>query len=378
MEYELQNVLALAFTCGVFLWATRLLLLLSDLYTMKNAVKKHHVRLLNDIQAYSSSFRSQKMNDSKRISCAFSLNILKEMTVQRIQQYLRTLDHVEAVEMNTIHVPFDVLGNTLHATIENEFVGLTFDIQAGNQSCSIQVYYDVDIDLFDEKHIHQENDKNKPLWTSFWTRNRQNSDEKAERKALNSLPSSSSPRNTLDDVVDSSNLSSYRMKTCPLTFEAATGAYRVKTYNLAPVFPVQEDARMIAVVFKAMASRVQIVVHNEETRDDPIVSATIFLHLSPNSTSPTILKRLFQTQSGRVHVAHELYGMADFIECSICLEDPTRVIILPCRHCCVCATCLNEIDSCPICRTKFSSYITMDTDSSTALAAILPTSSSIV
>jgi hypothetical protein len=32
------------------------------------------------------------------------------------------------------------------------------------------------------------------------------------------------------------------------------------------------------------------------------------------------------------------------------------VTLLPCRHFCVCSTCLDEIDRCPICRTQFSTY----------------------
>lgn len=44
-------------------------------------------------------------------------------------------------------------------------------------------------------------------------------------------------------------------------------------------------------------------------------------------------------------------------ECVICLEGALDVVLLPCRHQCVCRVCLKEIDRCPICRAKFSTYV---------------------
>jgi len=43
-------------------------------------------------------------------------------------------------------------------------------------------------------------------------------------------------------------------------------------------------------------------------------------------------------------------------ECSICLENPINILILPCKHAATCSTCLKEIreknNLCPICRGK--------------------------
>ena len=36
--------------------------------------------------------------------------------------------------------------------------------------------------------------------------------------------------------------------------------------------------------------------------------------------------------------------------CSICLDDVPNVILAPCGHKCVCATCCRHIDKCPLCR----------------------------
>lgn len=49
-------------------------------------------------------------------------------------------------------------------------------------------------------------------------------------------------------------------------------------------------------------------------------------------------------------------------ECVICLEGSLSVILLPCRHLCVCRVCLQEIDKCPICRRAFSTYVCYDGD----------------
>ncbi|KDO32521.1 hypothetical protein SPRG_02998 [Saprolegnia parasitica CBS 223.65] len=388
---ELQNLVVLLFTCGLGLWAARLALLLVDLAAMRRSVQKRNVIYLPELGP--------------------SLSILEQMTTQRLQQYLRTQDQVNSFHMTKVDAPFDVVSNSLRVTHEDGRIGLSFDFQASRAGCSIETYWGVDATDFNEttpataskrptlaRHVQQ-------AWSSF-TRRRQNSDDKAERRALNSMPSSSSPTvppapssPPPDDAIDLTPIpdattataptsvattwmddtpASYQMKSSSLQFPPEnTGAYRLKTYTLPPVFPLPADASVlvVAIVFKVSAPEHVVVV--SDGRTDPIVSETIFVDVALHK-SPSITKRIYYTQSGRVHLAHELYGLNDFVECSICLEDPTRVIILPCRHCCVCPTCLNEIETCPICRTKFNAYITMDPDTSTALAAILPTSSAIV
>lgn len=54
----------------------------------------------------------------------------------------------------------------------------------------------------------------------------------------------------------------------------------------------------------------------------------------------------------------EIFGTRDATagECAICLEGAIAAVLLPCRHFCVCRTCLEEIDRCPICRAKFTTY----------------------
>ena len=57
-----------------------------------------------------------------------------------------------------------------------------------------------------------------------------------------------------------------------------------------------------------------------------------------------------------------IYGFEDPGEsdCMICYARPKNVVLLPCRHCSVCHSCLRSLrdEKCPLCRSSFSSYMT--------------------
>jgi hypothetical protein len=58
-----------------------------------------------------------------------------------------------------------------------------------------------------------------------------------------------------------------------------------------------------------------------------------------------------------VHL-QSVFGLeGDGSECSICLTAPKEVLLLPCRHLCVCQSCLVQIDKCPVCRSEFAEHI---------------------
>ncbi len=38
------------------------------------------------------------------------------------------------------------------------------------------------------------------------------------------------------------------------------------------------------------------------------------------------------------------------ITCKVCLEEPLRVVFLPCQHFVCCAQCSSQVDKCPMCR----------------------------
>ena len=38
-------------------------------------------------------------------------------------------------------------------------------------------------------------------------------------------------------------------------------------------------------------------------------------------------------------------------KCKVCLEGPCNILLLPCRHLCLCGPCKTQIELCPLCRT---------------------------
>ena len=43
--------------------------------------------------------------------------------------------------------------------------------------------------------------------------------------------------------------------------------------------------------------------------------------------------------------------------CSVCLDQPRCVVILPCGHVCTCRSCTEQLLSCPICRMTIERYV---------------------
>ena len=64
---------------------------------------------------------------------------------------------------------------------------------------------------------------------------------------------------------------------------------------------------------------------------------------------------------------HDIFGLSDWSsspECVACLTEPKDTILLPCRHLCVCHNCFDHLtlDTCPICRAPFQSYLRFDVE----------------
>ena len=49
-------------------------------------------------------------------------------------------------------------------------------------------------------------------------------------------------------------------------------------------------------------------------------------------------------------------------ECVVCLSEPPEVLLLPCRHMCVCRACFLHIEKCPVCRASFDEYVKVIAD----------------
>jgi hypothetical protein len=95
-----------------------------------------------------------------------------------------------------------------------------------------------------------------------------------------------------------------------------------------------------------------------DAEEEDVVCQCVAIDFLPTPATPhrtpVIAKRLLFTAAS-VFSSQEIFGRGAG-ECVICLEHAPAVVLLPCRHFCVCRTCLEEIDQCPICRAKFSTY----------------------
>ena len=67
--------------------------------------------------------------------------------------------------------------------------------------------------------------------------------------------------------------------------------------------------------------------------------------------------QLLITPSHAVYHVEEMYGMeAEHRDCIVCLTEPKNIILLPCRHVCVCHVCHRSVTKCPVCRGAILNY----------------------
>ncbi|KAL3128492.1 ring finger domain-containing protein [Cryptosporidium hominis] len=77
---------------------------------------------------------------------------------------------------------------------------------------------------------------------------------------------------------------------------------------------------------------------------------------------PIILKQAISNSHGILIEPYDTYGLEDDeLDCLICMSNPKDVILLPCRHCISCESCLRSLrqDKCPLCRTTFSGFVVL-------------------
>lgn len=82
---------------------------------------------------------------------------------------------------------------------------------------------------------------------------------------------------------------------------------------------------------------------------------------------PLILKQAVSNSFGHLIEPYDIFGMEDDeLDCLICMSNPKDVILLPCRHCISCESCLRSLrqDKCPLCRTTFYGFAVLPIKSS--------------
>ncbi len=63
---------------------------------------------------------------------------------------------------------------------------------------------------------------------------------------------------------------------------------------------------------------------------------------------------------GKVSISVEHVYDSGEPECVVCLEELKTLVLVPCGHYCLCATCKASIDKCPLCRKHISIAVTTD------------------
>ncbi|RQM28697.1 hypothetical protein B5M09_008040 [Aphanomyces astaci] len=244
------------------------------------------------------------------------------MSMEHLQQFLRQQDQITQVAMDTLHVPFDLksvryaaagagilhlhtsCSCSLPSTGTDDTKSLSIAIESTVPSCSVQILWDLDIataiSTLSQPRGFVSTSKRRMYFprsmSAFWSN--------FWSKWTQSVATDGGDQQPLQDTSGSS--SSPPSTSTNMLHHPSSSLLDLDNGELRRLLPCQ-------------------------LRTDPYCTSAF---------------------------RHDIYGADEFVECSICLEDPTTAIVLPCRHKCICATCLAEIDACPICRAKFASYIT--------------------
>lgn len=62
------------------------------------------------------------------------------------------------------------------------------------------------------------------------------------------------------------------------------------------------------------------------------------------------------TTNNHGNAEETLNGHEDIDSCCVCQDAEMTIVLLPCRHGCVCSGCFVKLDKCPVCRDVFTSY----------------------
>ncbi|KAF6216748.1 hypothetical protein GE061_001097 [Apolygus lucorum] len=106
---------------------------------------------------------------------------------------------------------------------------------------------------------------------------------------------------------------------------------------------------------------------------DETVALINVVHIKDSvCTLPTsILAQYLKQANGQLSCLKQLYlatgnpvsyeSGLEFVEgvdqlCVVCQYYPLSRALLPCRHTCICASCFNKLDTCPMCRSPIKSY----------------------
>ncbi|XP_061173647.1 cell growth regulator with RING finger domain protein 1-like [Saccostrea echinata] len=96
------------------------------------------------------------------------------------------------------------------------------------------------------------------------------------------------------------------------------------------------------------------------TNDNKITTLNPFFVSTENSSTETETRSYYSDsefqQCTGVNSEGRLSSHIVFDTCCVCQDVEMTIVLLPCRHGCVCSECVNKLDKCPVCRDIFTSY----------------------
>ncbi|XP_062617823.1 cell growth regulator with RING finger domain protein 1-like [Saccostrea cucullata] len=97
------------------------------------------------------------------------------------------------------------------------------------------------------------------------------------------------------------------------------------------------------------------------TTDNKITTLNPFYISTENTSTETDTRNCysdseFQQHPGIDDEEERLRSHIVFDTCCVCQDAEMTIVLLPCRHGCVCSQCVNKLDKCPVCRDIFTSY----------------------
>eukprot|EP00759_Apiculatamorpha_spiralis_P002805 PhF_6_TR11230/c0_g1_i1/m.18106 len=76
-----------------------------------------------------------------------------------------------------------------------------------------------------------------------------------------------------------------------------------------------------------------------------------------------IAKHVFVKCGADIFTLHDIYCESN--ECSICCAANASIILLPCRHHCLCEQCYKQVNRCPMCRSVIANVLEIKTSATT-------------
>lgn len=150
----------------------------------------------------------------------------------------------------------------------------------------------------------------------------------------------------------------------PPVFQLPLGDAPRDKYPLVVILYNPEAVKDDFAMTTELAHQVVLTVTVVHLKDDtcPAVSHVIAQYVRTPFLQPHLLKTLFVTNtddhvaSGDVdRQAAPQHNEASTL-CVVCQNAQVDRVLLPCRHCCVCAVCFPRLSRCPMCRSHINAY----------------------